>query len=132
MATNRRFTRSDAWLTLFGAGFLVLAGLLSALAAVAAVHGKRTMIWGDVVHAHPDRIPEIERDLILLDWWYEAEFDYERVAVFAEREIRVEMSGVVVIVIGGLGRGEDDQVFARLQDGFRREGPLLRVVFVIR
>jgi HAMP domain-containing protein len=52
---------------------------------LAAVHGKRTMIWGDVVHAHPDRIPEIERDLILLDWWYEADFDYERVAVFAER-----------------------------------------------
>ncbi|MBW2697383.1 MAG: family 20 glycosylhydrolase [Deltaproteobacteria bacterium] len=46
-------------------------------------HGKRTMIWGDVVHAHPERIPEISRDLVLLDWWYEAEFDYDRVEVFA-------------------------------------------------
>jgi hypothetical protein len=49
--------------------------------------GKRTLIWGDVVHAHPERIPEIDRDLVLLDWWYEAEHDYERVARFAENGI---------------------------------------------
>ncbi len=50
-------------------------------------HGKRTMIWGDVVHAHPERAPEIDRDLILLDWWYEANFDYDRVAIFANNGI---------------------------------------------
>ncbi len=47
---------------------------------LAAQHGKRTMIWGDVVHAHPERIPEIDRGITLLDWWYEAEFDYDRAA----------------------------------------------------
>jgi hypothetical protein len=51
---------------------------------IARRHGKRTMIWGDVVHAHPDRIAEISRDLVLLDWWYEAgHIDFDRVAAFA-------------------------------------------------
>jgi hypothetical protein len=54
---------------------------------LAAERGKRTMIWGDVVHHHPGRIPEIDRDLVLLDWWYEAEHDYDRVKVFAENGI---------------------------------------------
>jgi hypothetical protein len=51
---------------------------------LALAHGKQTMIWGDVVHAHPERIPEIDRDLIMLDWWYESDFDYDRVGRFAE------------------------------------------------
>jgi hexosaminidase len=51
---------------------------------LAAAHGKRTLIWADVVHAHPERIAEIDRDLVLLDWWYEAECDYERVRRLAE------------------------------------------------
>lgn len=50
---------------------------------LAGAHGKRTMIWADMVHAHPERIGEIDRDLLMLDWWYEADFDYERVARFA-------------------------------------------------
>jgi hypothetical protein len=54
---------------------------------LAAERGKRTMIWGDVVHQHPGRIPEIDRDLILLDWWYEASHDYDRVKVFAENDL---------------------------------------------
>jgi len=29
-------------------------------------------------------VGEIDRDLVLLDWWYEAELDYDRVKVFAE------------------------------------------------
>jgi hypothetical protein len=51
---------------------------------LARAHGKRTMIWGDVVHQHPDRIGEIDRDLVLLDWWYEAELDYDRVQSFRD------------------------------------------------
>ncbi|MEE2673835.1 MAG: glycoside hydrolase family 20 zincin-like fold domain-containing protein [Myxococcota bacterium] len=57
------------------------------LKELAAANGKRTMIWGDVVHAHPERIPQIDRDLVLLDWWYEAEFDFDRVKVFVENDI---------------------------------------------
>jgi hypothetical protein len=54
---------------------------------LAAAHGKRTLVWGDFVHAHPDRIPELDRDLVLLDWWYEARHDFDRVRAFAENGI---------------------------------------------
>ena len=54
---------------------------------LARAHGKRTLIWGDFVHQHPARIAEIDRDLVLLDWWYEAQGDFDRVKRFAENGI---------------------------------------------
>jgi len=54
---------------------------------LAAEHGKRTMIWGDMVHHHPELIPEIDRDLLMLDWGYEAELDYDRVETFRQSGI---------------------------------------------
>jgi hypothetical protein len=54
---------------------------------LARAHGKRTLVWGDFVHQHPDRIAEIDRDLVLLDWWYEAQGDFDRVKRFAENGI---------------------------------------------
>lgn len=54
------------------------------LRKLAGAHGKRTMIWGDMVHTQPQRISEFSRDLIFLDWWYEAGFDYDRVKRFSE------------------------------------------------
>ena len=50
---------------------------------LALAHGKRTMIWGDVVHANPQSIGKLDRSLVLLDWWYEARHDYDRVRVFS-------------------------------------------------
>ena len=55
-----------------------------AVQSLARAHGKRTMIWADVVHAHPERVAELDEDLVFLDWWYEAELDFDRVRVFAE------------------------------------------------
>jgi hexosaminidase len=46
--------------------------------------GRRTMIWADFVHHHPERIGELDRDVLLCDWWYEADFDYDRISVFAK------------------------------------------------
>ncbi len=54
---------------------------------IARKHGKRTMIWADVVHAHPERISEIDPNLVLLDWWYEADFDFGRAKVFARNKL---------------------------------------------
>ena len=51
---------------------------------LARQHGRRTAIWADFVHAHPDRIGELPDDVLLCDWWYEADFDFDRVRVFAE------------------------------------------------
>ena len=60
---------------------------VTALRSLAKRHGKRTMIWGDVVHAHPKRIGQIPKDMVMLDWWYEADFDYSRVAVFKKNKL---------------------------------------------
>jgi hypothetical protein len=61
------------------------------LRELASRHGKRTMIWGDFVHAHPKRIPEIPDDIVMLDWWYEAEFGsgqgFDRVKVFKQNKL---------------------------------------------
>ncbi len=54
---------------------------------LAREHGRRTAIWADFVHAHPERIPEFPTDVLLCEWWYEADFDFDRVRVFAEHEL---------------------------------------------
>ncbi len=79
LGQGRSKARSDE----LGPGGLYLEHI-GRLRKLAAAHDKRLMIWGDVVHAHPERIPEIPDDLILLDWWYEAKFDYERVEIFRD------------------------------------------------
>jgi hypothetical protein len=33
-------------------------------------HGKRLNIWGDIILAHPELIPEIPRDIVMLNWDY--------------------------------------------------------------
>ena len=60
---------------------------LERVRALARRFGKRTMIWGDVVFEHPEEIPRLSRALTLLDWWYEANHDFNRVKVFAENDI---------------------------------------------
>jgi len=57
------------------------------ISELARRHAKRTMVWGDVVHAHPERIDELDPGLIVLDWWYEADLDFDRVKVFADNGI---------------------------------------------
>ncbi len=92
---------------------------------LAAEHGKRTMIWGDVIHHHPEFAPEIDRDLVLLDWWYEADLDYDRVEVFRK-------NGIDFLVCPGTStwnclfpRVENSiQNIARWADAGRRHGAL--------
>ena len=33
-------------------------------------HGKRLMIWADILKHHPESISRIPKDVILLNWWY--------------------------------------------------------------
>jgi len=66
-----------------GAGGPFLAHV-SRVRELARSHGKRTMIWADMPHAHPERLAEFAADVVFLDWWYEATFDYDRVKRFAE------------------------------------------------
>lgn len=75
--------RSKALAEALGPGGLLLDHVRK-IGTLAASHGRRLMIWADFVHAHPERIPEFDRDVIFLDWWYEAEHDYDAVRRFAE------------------------------------------------
>jgi hexosaminidase len=38
---------------------------------------KRMMMAGDIVLKHPEIIPDIPRDIVMLDWCYEAEYPFE-------------------------------------------------------
>jgi len=49
------------------------------LEQLAAKHGKQLMIWADFALQHPDQLSRLDRDVVLLDWWYEATFDADRI-----------------------------------------------------
>ena len=54
-----------------GLGRLYLEFVLK-IRRVCRKHGKRLNIWGDIVLAHPEIIPEVPRDIVMLNWDYSA------------------------------------------------------------
>ncbi|MBN2475522.1 MAG: family 20 glycosylhydrolase [Pirellulales bacterium] len=40
-------------------------------------HGKRMMMWGDIILQHPDHLAEIEKDTVMLTWGYGARESFE-------------------------------------------------------
>jgi hypothetical protein len=47
-------------------------------------HGRTMQFWGDIVLQHPELIPELPRDVIALEWGYEAQHPFtEHCAQFA-------------------------------------------------
>ncbi len=78
--------RSKSWAERDGRG-AVFRTHLDRVAALGAKFGKKTMFWGDVVHEHPEQIPLLSRELMLLDWWYEPDHDFNRVRVFKKNHI---------------------------------------------
>lgn len=41
-------------------------------------HSYRMMFWGDIIGDHPELVPEIPKDVVLLNWWYEAHGDEKK------------------------------------------------------
>jgi hypothetical protein len=58
-------------------------------------HDKRMMMWGDVVLKHPEIVSEIPKDIILLDWGYEAEYPFKK------NGLKFKESGLDFIVCAG-------------------------------
>lgn len=54
------------------------------LAREAARHGKRLMLWGDVLQHHPEAIARLPRDAVVLDWGYEPDTPFEKAGRFIE------------------------------------------------
>jgi len=54
------------------------------LRELAAGHGKRIQIWGDILLHYPELVGDLPEDVLLLDWHYGAADDYPSVGVFQE------------------------------------------------
>ncbi len=65
-----------------GVGRVYLEHILR-LRELAARHGCRIQLWGDILLNHPELISELPEDVILLDWHYQASDDYPSVRTFA-------------------------------------------------
>ena len=39
--------------------------------------GRRMMLWGDIILEHPELIPELPDDVVVLEWGYEAEHPFD-------------------------------------------------------
>lgn len=46
------------------------------LRELAAQHGRRIMMWADIVNQHPEVLPQLPEDVVLLDWHYESAEQY--------------------------------------------------------
>ena len=70
-----------------GTGRVYLDFLLEIYKLVNA-HGRTMMFWGDIIMHHPELIPELPKEIIALEWGYEANHPFlEHGAKFAESGI---------------------------------------------
>jgi hexosaminidase len=52
---------------------------------LAAAHGRKVQMWGDIILRHPELIPTLPKDATLLEWGYEADHPFaEHCALFAK------------------------------------------------
>ncbi|MFK7896947.1 MAG: glycoside hydrolase family 20 zincin-like fold domain-containing protein [Myxococcota bacterium] len=59
------------------------------LEKLSRAHGKQLMIWADFAHQHPAEMDRLGKDVILLDWWYEAKFDADRIRKLRRKGLEV-------------------------------------------
>jgi hypothetical protein len=80
--------------------------------------GRRMMFWGDIILHHPELIPELPRDVIALNWGYEADHPFEKEAAQFAR------AGIPFYVCPGTSTwmsllGRHDNAFANLRAAAR-------------
>lgn len=64
-----------------GRGNVYLGHILK-LRDLAAKHGKTIMFWGDIIRKYPDLIPQIPKDVTVLDWGYTWDHPFRRTEDF--------------------------------------------------
>ena len=69
--------KSSALAAKIGLGRVYLGHILK-VRKLAGRFGRRMMIWGDILANHPELLPELPRDVILLNWGYEAHGEERR------------------------------------------------------
>ena len=76
-------------------------------------HGRRMMFWGDIILHHPDLIRELPKDVIAMNWGYEASHPFEKeAATFARSKVPFYDSPGTSTWMTMLGR--HDNAFANL------------------
>ncbi|MGH2409815.1 MAG: family 20 glycosylhydrolase, partial [Chloroflexota bacterium] len=70
-----------------GKGRLYLGHILR-LHELAAKYGRTMMVWDDIFRHYPELVAEIPKDVILLNWAYEAKDEYPQVNGFHEAGLR--------------------------------------------
>jgi len=53
-------------------------GFLLEINKLVAAHGRTMMFWGDIIMHHPELVAELPRDIIALEWGYEANSPFDR------------------------------------------------------
>jgi len=67
----------------------VYLGHIERIRELAQSLGKRLMIWGDIVLKHPELIPEVPKDIVMLNWGYGAGHDFASTRKFADAGLDV-------------------------------------------
>jgi hexosaminidase len=92
----------------------------------ASKRGKRMMFWGDIILNHPELIKSLPKDLIALNWGYEATHPFEReAATFAKSKVPFYVCPGTATWMTLLGR--HDTAFANLRlaaEAGRKHGAL--------
>lgn len=47
------------------------------MSEIVRTHGKRTLMWGDIIFKHPELIPMLPKDVTVLDWNYESRVSFK-------------------------------------------------------
>lgn len=71
-------------------------------------HGKTPMFWGDIVLHHPELVPRLPQDTVLLNWGYEANHPFmEQSKLFQEAGVRFYVCGGTSSWCTLTGRGQN-------------------------
>lgn len=75
---------------------------------LAQAHGRTVQFWPDIINQHPELIPELPRDIIALEWNYEAGYDFlGKTAPYAEAGIPFYVCPSTSVMRTILGRSDN-------------------------
>ena len=75
---------------------------------LAQAHGRTVQFWPDIINQHPELIPELPRDIIALEWNYEAGYDFlGKTAPYAEAGIPFYVCPSTSVMRTLLGRSDN-------------------------
>src|SRR5207245_135078 len=66
----------------------VYLNFLKKIQAETTARNKQMMFWGDIILHYPELVKELPKDVVALNWGYEASHPFEREAgIFAKSEV---------------------------------------------